>query len=123
MLAAAEPSLAATAKRKPEPAPKSAPKAAPKVEAKPVVVTRAELDSSVQLYGDTYAVYPGLRVDTDAFRQRLEHLGYSSSFGGARRGGYIFSRGDHAFSIYLHPFDYPDHQEPGRLFEMTLDNE
>lgn len=80
-------------------------------------------DIPARIYSDSYGVYPGLRVDTPAFRRRLERLGYTSNSGEpSRRGTYSFSRSDRILAIWLHQFDYPDHSEPGRLVRMTLDD-
>ncbi len=79
-------------------------------------------DIPARIYSDSFTVYPGLRIDTQAFRRRVERLGYRSSGAEAsRRGTYGFSRGDRRFSIWLHQFDYPTRQEPGRLVRMVLD--
>jgi hypothetical protein len=51
----------------------------------PVVVERASV--SAQVFGDTYTVYPGLRVDTESFRRRIERLGYDSVGGTPSRPG------------------------------------
>ncbi len=75
-----------------------------------------------RIYSDTYTIYPGLRVDTKAFRERIERLGYSSVGGTpSRRGSYSLSKNDHTMSIWLHQFDYPTRQEKGRLIRMQLD--
>jgi len=79
-------------------------------------------DVPARIYSDTYTVYPGLRVDTQSFRRRIERLGYSSTSGApSRRGTYSFSRSEGAFAIWLHQFDYPTRQESGRLIRMRLD--
>lgn len=84
-------------------------------------------DIPARVYGDAYTVYPGLRVDTDGFRRRIERLGYTRSGGTpSRRGSYHFVRGQGAgkngvFEIWLHEFGYPTHQEPGRLLRMATD--
>jgi len=79
---------------------------------------------TAQVYGASYSVFPSLRVDTDAFRRRLERLGYASAGGTpSRRGSYSFSRSNHSLAIYLNAFDYPDRREAGRLIEMSLDAE
>ncbi|MFN2426830.1 MAG: PBP1A family penicillin-binding protein [Candidatus Binatia bacterium] len=78
-------------------------------------------DVPARIYSDTYTIYPGLRVDTQSFRRRIERLGYSASSGPSRRGTYSFSRSERSFAIWLHQFDYPTRQEPGRLVRMQLD--
>jgi len=79
-------------------------------------------DIPARIYSDTFTVYPGLRVDTQAFRRRIERLGYTSVGGSpSRRGTYSFSRSDRTLAIHLHQFDYPDRQEPGRQIRMDLD--
>jgi len=79
-------------------------------------------DIPARIYSDSYTVYPGLRIDTQSFRRRIERLGYSAAGGTpTRRGTYSFSRSDGAFAIFLHQFDYPTGQEPGRLIHMRLD--
>ncbi len=80
-------------------------------------------DVPARIYSDSYTVYPGLRVDTQSFRRRIERLGYTGSGGSpSRRGTYSFSRGDGKFAIWLHEFDYPSRREPGRLIRMSLDD-
>jgi penicillin-binding protein 1B len=79
-------------------------------------------DSPARIFSDSYTVYPGLRVDTQSFRRRIERLGYNSTGGTpSRRGSYTFSRGDRRFEIFLNAFSYPNRREPGRLIKMTLD--
>lgn len=79
-------------------------------------------DAPARIYSDSYTVYPGLRVDTQGFRRRIERLGYNSTGGSpSRRGSYSFSRGERRFEIFLNEFEYPTRREPGRLVKMTLD--
>lgn len=79
-------------------------------------------DIPARVYSDTFTVFPGLRVDTVTFKNRVERLGYRNVGGTAsRRGTYSFSRSDGQFSLWLHPFDYPTGREPGRLIHMRLD--
>ena len=79
-------------------------------------------DIPARIYSDTYTVYPGLRVDTQALRHRIERLGYTSVGGTpSRRGTYSFSRSDGTMAIWLHQFDYPTREETGRLIRMRLD--
>jgi penicillin-binding protein 1B len=79
-------------------------------------------DIPARIYSDSYTVFPGLRVDTQAFRRRIERLGYNSTGGTpSRRGSYSFSRGEGRFEIWLNQFDYPSRREPGRLVKMKLD--
>jgi penicillin-binding protein 1B len=79
-------------------------------------------DAPARIFSDSYTVYPGLRVDTQSFRRRIERLGYNSTGGTpSRRGSYTFSRGDRRFEIFLNAFAYPNRREPGRLIKMALD--
>jgi len=75
-----------------------------------------------RIYSDSFSVYPGLRVDTDAFRRRLERLGYTRvSREPERRGTYAFAARPRGLDLYLNAFDYPDGNEPGRFLHMDLD--
>jgi penicillin-binding protein 1B len=79
-------------------------------------------DFPSQIYSDSYAVYPGLAVSSDAFKRRLATLGYKPVPGRpARRGEYQLAGQE--MKLWLHGFEYPDHREPGRLLEMRLDRE
>lgn len=124
-LAAAWPS-AALAKPVPKPAARPVAKSVPKKPAvQETMLSHAEpvrTELPMRLYSDTFDVFPGLRVDTPAFRRRLERLGYTSTGGDpSRTGSYRFSRSEGRLAIWLHPFEYPDRSESGRLMRMTLD--
>jgi penicillin-binding protein 1B len=78
-------------------------------------------DFPSQIYSDSYAVYPGLAVRSDAFRERLKRLGYRSVSGKpARRGDYQFTENE--LHIWLHRFVFPDHSEAGRAVVAKLDS-
>lgn len=80
-------------------------------------------DIPARVYGDSYSVYPGLRVDTPAFRRRLERLGYVPSRSAPqRRGSYHFAEKPHSLAIWLHRFEYPSATESGRLLRISLDD-
>jgi penicillin-binding protein 1B len=75
-----------------------------------------------QVYSDAYDVYPGLAVDSPAFRARLARLGYRETDAvPTRRGQYRFSKAQRTLDIYLNRFDYPDGAESGRLLRAHLD--
>jgi len=76
-----------------------------------------------KIFSDSFSVYPGLRVDTDAFRQRLERLDYQRvNDSPSRRGSYHFSKQPHTLELWLHAFQYSSGEEPGRKLRMELDD-
>jgi penicillin-binding protein 1B len=79
-------------------------------------------DFPSKIYSDSYAVYPGLQVASDAFTQRLERLGYRRSTAApARRGEFRVDQAAAKMELWLNEFRYVDHVEPGRLISMRLD--
>lgn len=79
-------------------------------------------DFPSKIYSDSYAVYPGLQVGSDAFVERLKRLGYRQlSSTPTRRGEFRLDRAAARMEIWLNEFTYPDHREEGRLVTMRLD--
>lgn len=79
-------------------------------------------DFPSKIYSDSYAVYPGLVVDSDNFRGRLERLGYRhTDLPPARHGEYRVVRKPYRFEIHLNSFEYPTYRERGRRIHMDLD--
>ena len=78
---------------------------------------------SAKIFSDSFSIFPGLRVDTDSFRARLERLDYQRvGDSPSRRGAYRFTKQPHTLELWLHAFQYPSVGEPGRKLRMDLDD-
>ena len=79
-------------------------------------------DFPSKIYTSAYAVYPGLRLDSEAFRSRLLRLGYHAvATAPEQRGDFRFLQEEARFEIRLNRFEYPGRVENGRLVHVELD--
>ncbi len=72
-----------------------------------------------KIYSAPLKLATGLNIKQAAVIPRLRRLSYHPvDHPVSKRGEYYFS--DRALEIYLHPFDYPEHHEPGRKLNISL---
>jgi len=80
-------------------------------------------DFASKVYADSYEIFPGLEVDAPSFYARLTRLGYREVKGTpARAGEYRKTQSPPLLDLWLHPFQYATHHEPGRLVHAALDS-
>ncbi|RJP18835.1 MAG: PBP1A family penicillin-binding protein [Candidatus Abyssobacteria bacterium SURF_5] len=72
-----------------------------------------------KVFSDSTIVYPGQRINSDLFLEKLEHLGYRKVFHSPQRKGEM-RISDDAIEIFLHDFDLPPHRKSGFAVRIGL---